>query len=83
MILQGSPVGFFNSGAVQGGVLYFTAPGCYTVNYTVESVEGLGGDCVASQNFFVTIGESPNPSFDLPDEVCWSPGVPELTYRYN
>ena len=76
----GSPLPFAPSGAVQGNELFYTAPGCYTVNYTVESIPGVGGACFASQNFFVTIGESPNPSFDLPDEVCWSAGSPALTY---
>ena len=77
---DGSPIGIAPSGAVQGNELFFTAPGCYTVNYTVESIPGVGGACIASQNFFVTIGESPVPSFDLPDEVCWSAGSPAITY---
>ncbi len=60
-----------NTGAVAGNLLYFTNPGCYTVRYTVVSGPGLDGACTATQDFTVHVGERPNPSFDLPDAICW------------
>ncbi|MBK7880426.1 MAG: HYR domain-containing protein [Saprospiraceae bacterium] len=60
-----------NTGAVAGNLLYFTNPGCYTVRYTVLSGPGLDGVCSATQDFTVHVGERPNPSFDLPDAICW------------
>jgi len=60
-----------NTGAVAGGLLYFTTPGCYTVRYTVSSFPGAVGGCTATQDFTVHVGEAPNPSFDFPDDVCW------------
>ncbi|MCC7027462.1 MAG: HYR domain-containing protein, partial [Saprospiraceae bacterium] len=60
-----------SSGAVADGLLYFSTPGCYTVRYTVSSFPGGTGGCTATQDFTVHVGELPNPSFDLPDNVCW------------
>ncbi|MBK9270565.1 MAG: HYR domain-containing protein [Saprospiraceae bacterium] len=69
--LISAPPGGGNTGAVAGHTLYYTTPGCYVIRYTVLSGPGLDGACIATQDFFVHIGERPNPSFDLPDAICW------------
>ncbi|MBK6824968.1 MAG: hypothetical protein IPG87_19085 [Saprospiraceae bacterium] len=71
-----------NTGAVANNNLYFTEPGCYVARYTVSSFPGGTGACIASQDFSVHVGEIPNPSFDLPDAVCWDQ-VTSVTYDIN
>lgn len=67
------------TGAVQGNTLYFTEPGCYEVNYTVERT----GSCTATQNYRITIGEKPTPSLDLPSAYCYDGGDGDPAYTFN
>ncbi len=67
------------TGVVLGDLLVYTDPGCYTVQYTVSSYPGASAGCVISKNYRILIGEKPQPSLDLPDQLCWAAGVPTIT----
>ena len=58
-------------GAILGTNLYYTAPGCYMVEYTVDKP---GASCDATQVFVVRVGEDPQPALDIPEEWCWDGG---------
>ncbi|MBK9960952.1 MAG: hypothetical protein IPP06_06355 [Saprospiraceae bacterium] len=68
------------AGTVANGILHYSDPGCYTVRYTVSSFPGGTGACTATQDFTIHVGEAPNPSFDLPDAVCWDQLAGSITY---
>ncbi|MCC6754141.1 MAG: HYR domain-containing protein, partial [Saprospiraceae bacterium] len=69
------------TGVVQSNTLVFTDPGCYVVEYRVEAWPGASDGCVDVYNYRLTVGEEPSPKFSLPNEICWAPGVPTISYN--
>ena len=71
--------GTFNGdGVLSGEVLIYNTPGCYEITYDVTS--GSAGNCTATGTAFIYVSEQPEPSFDLPQEICWSPNSPSVVY---
>ena len=68
------------NGAILGTNLYYTAPGCYMVEYTVDKP---GTSCDATQVFVVRIGEDPQPGLDIPEEWCWDGGDGDPVVTFN
>jgi len=59
------------SGAIVGHTLQYNGPGCYEIKYEVEAFAGADGTCKNDDTAFIIIPEKPQPSFDLPEELCW------------
>ncbi|MBK8956119.1 MAG: HYR domain-containing protein [Saprospiraceae bacterium] len=70
------------TGAINGvNTLIYTDPGCYVVQYTVRAWPGATPGCVSTMQYRLTVGEEPTPKFTLPNEICWAPGVPTISYN--
>jgi len=76
-----TPGGTFTvDGQMSSNQLFYTGPACYLIEYTVSSFDSADpdGGCSDTQSANLYISESPAPSFDLAEELCWD-GVTVLT----
>ena len=75
--------GTFSGTGVVGNTLQYSAPGCYTITYTVSSFTGATGLCTATDMAMIYIPETPVPIFDIQNEVCISAGDATQTFTPN
>ncbi|MBK8470782.1 MAG: hypothetical protein IPL33_00375 [Sphingobacteriales bacterium] len=64
---------------VFGDIAYITAGGSFDITYTVGNAVA-GGACFDSETISVTLSFNPQPSIDMPDELC-TDGVSGLIER--
>ncbi|MBK8470783.1 MAG: hypothetical protein IPL33_00380 [Sphingobacteriales bacterium] len=65
---------------VFGDIAYITAGGSFDITYTVGNAVA-GGTCFDSETISVTLSFNPQPSIDMPDELC-TDGVSGLLSDY-
>jgi hypothetical protein len=58
--------------------------GCYEIQYAVTT-NANGGSCTDTETFWLARAETPDPAFDLAEEVCWdgTAGSISLPTVYN
>ncbi len=76
--------GTFTIDGVETNTLNYDGPGCYIVTYEVtsNSLDGTApnpiGACTDTDVATIYILEEPQPSFDMPEEVCFGEGGPSI-----
>ncbi len=60
-------------------------PGCYNIQYTVSSFPAAAAPCLDTENTWLRLTETPNPSYDMAEEICWDgiAGSVTIPTEYN